>query len=225
MYNKLSKGEMSLELIVKFVILGVAALLVVSMLIRTLDNDPVDGQGIERVAIQNECRDICNRWTSGQDMDDAIEYCTKKFVSDIEGDGSFRGVTGSGENRYCEDGIYCFNEINCETDRGDRLDAERCTDILCEHYSQGDALEDVDNAGAGYLVYRQYEPGVDEEERGLGTCGLQELEIDGIPVNTWWHQHVLAGQDWDGVHSEYDAVDNAQEAEEGSQEYLQEICD
>ncbi len=211
------KGDLSLDLIVKFVILSITALVVIGTFLQVWDRDITGGETVDREQMEINCQQLCGSWESSTGeaaRNNAFEYCTERFVHDFTGDGSINNIAGAGTNSFCEDGIRCFNVIDCESDRGEKLDAERCIDVMCEHYQDEDVTGDLlDDEIIVERIYEWYEPGVAEGKRGLGTCGLEEAEDEvGQTINTWYHQNI--------------GINNIDELDENDkQEEFEEICE
>ncbi len=189
------KGQLSLEFAVKFVIVGVVIAVVLGLVFNTLPDDTPDvGERTRSIEnIRNTCRQECQDWqttTGVGSQQAALEYCTRRFVSDLNNNGYVKGeIVGSGYNAYCEDGIHCFNVHSCDKD-GRILDIETCTEIMCRYYTSPEG-EAMGEARANTTIKRLYEEETAEGNRGIGTCDLQNVEgAAGETVNTWYNDSI-----------------------------------
>ncbi len=190
-------GDMSMEMIVKVFLVVVVAALVLGMLMRIPSGgDAVDEQTgtlVDENKIMQECEAVCDRWKNDGSIDSyvaAVNYCTRRFNYDADGDSTIINQTGSsGYNTYCQDGVHCFNIHECEEDYR-ILDADTCQEIMCEYYQHPDVIADPTPEKASQRVYDAFEPGVAEDNKGAGTCDLANAEdVTGRQVNTWWTEH------------------------------------
>lgn len=204
------RGQMSLEMIVGFVILLVVASVTIGLFLNVVPTggDDIGGTGQLRSLqeIRTQCQSRCQDWktrSGDQALAAAIDYCTERFNYDENQDGSVSQTAGSGFNTYCEDGVHCFNVYECSKDFED-LTAEKCREIMCEYYQDEQNVEDPSQADAGQRVYRFFEPGVAETDRGAGTCGIRTVEDPtGARVNTWWNAS-FSTNDTDGTLTDSD---------------------
>ncbi|MBU5688540.1 MAG: hypothetical protein KQA41_00875 [Candidatus Aenigmarchaeota archaeon] len=88
----------------------------------------------------SECQNICNKIKNNCNIEDAVNYCTKKVFLDID----YNGIVGEAGkigilNNYpfCEDGIYCFHLNDCKCNKTN-LDPANCLKILCQYYNDSE---------------------------------------------------------------------------------------
>ncbi len=192
------RGQMSLEFIVKLLIILVVAAAVIGMFLKMFSGQDLDVAGTDQLKSEQEirtaCQQTCDRWKRASGLEAsaaAVEYCTQRFVYDADGDGQVMGDTaGAGHSTYCQDGVTCFNVHECEY-RFDTLNAETCQEIMCNYFQNPEVVNDPSAADAGQRVYDAFEQGVDaDEDRGSGTCDLENIEdAAGNPLNTWWQEY------------------------------------
>lgn len=181
---------MSLEMIIKFVLLLVVAAVIVAMIMNVFDGeDPVGG--VDEIQneqeIQTQCQQICDRWKRQDDaVSTAVEYCIQRFTYDADGDGQVQGQTaGSGYNTYCQDGVRCFNLHECTKDF-QTLDAETCQDLMCQHYAESG----VGAGDAASRIEETFAAGTADDNLGAGTCGIDSVtDATGQDIQTWWDQN------------------------------------
>ncbi len=183
------RGQMSLEFIIGMVILLIVAVVVINLVLNTINTNELPYTR-DRATIEQACQQRCLDWqqAGSSAQSEAVEYCTQRFNLDADGDGSLQEVSGSGRNSYCEDGVHCFNVHDCRTDF-EELDAAKCREIMCRYYQDTSVVPSAqaNPTDAGRRVYRFFEPGVAEGNRGAGTCGLPSLEdATGLEIRTWW---------------------------------------
>jgi len=189
------KGDMSLEMIVKFLVLLVAAAVVIAMFLNVFPSGSPDVGNTQEIQdeqkIKTACQQVCDRWKRGSGLtaaSAAVDYCTRRFSFDADGDNTVaRQYGGSGYNTYCQDGVHCFNLHEC-TKSYQTLDAETCADIMCDYYSNPEVVPSGVDENA--RVEEAFAP-VSEDNRGVGTCGLQDAQGPGGDINTWWEQNNL----------------------------------
>lgn len=189
------KGDMSLELIVKFVILLVAAAIIIAMLIDQLPGGGSDVLNQDKItdeqSIKTSCQQVCDRWkrSSGtSSASAAVEYCTERFSYDADGDSTVSGqFAGAGHNSYCQDGVHCFNLHECRsTQTYQTLDAATCVEIMCDYY-QNPEIVDTSAVDPNQRVEDFFAQDVAEDNRGAGTCNIgSATDATGSPINTWW---------------------------------------
>ncbi|MDY6789184.1 MAG: hypothetical protein SVV03_04450 [Candidatus Nanohaloarchaea archaeon] len=191
------KGQMSLEFVVGFVILLVVAGIVIALVLTVFPTaeggeEAVAGKVLEINQIKSQCRQKCQNWkgaTGKSATSAAIEYCIQRYNYDSNDDGSLSQVGGQGYNSYCENGVRCFNVYSCQNDY-QKLDAEKCKELMCEYYQDPEVVEDTSKAKAGRRVYRFFQPGKAEKNRGVGTCGLKDVtDATGFQVKNWWTEN------------------------------------
>lgn len=177
------KGQKSLEMVIGLVILLVVAGTVISVFLGQFENTPGDEfeSEVELQEIERQCESTCNDFADRSGIEsraEAVQYCTQRFSADITGSGDTRDVAGSLYNSYCEDGIHCFNVHECSVGPT-TLNADGCEDIIYEYYTVDLGM---DSSEAEDEIVEWYSPDVNEGDRGIGSCGLDEVEDE-----TWWH--------------------------------------
>jgi len=182
------KGQKSLEMIIGLVILLVVAGVVISTFLSQFQDNPgsqYEGT-LEQEEINRQCQQSCSAYKNSQGIKaqtNAIEYCTKTFTYDANEDGTIGGTAGRLYNRYCEDGVKCFNVHNCEVGRT-QLDAERCGEIMYNYYTSSEIRQTPTQANQSIAEW--YRPNGDGDKT-IGTCGLDQLDPNTNP--TWWSRN------------------------------------
>ena len=143
--TKLNKGQMSLEIIIAFIILLVVAAVVISMLFTQLNPDQLDRHTVEvnQMQFKNKCDALCSDSNS-------IDYCRyyfkggKEGLLDWDGNGMKNELISVGETiawDVCEDRLYCPLAVPCR--RFGVNPIKGCINALCDSYMtkyDGDVL-------------------------------------------------------------------------------------
>lgn len=181
---KARKGQKSLEMIIGLVILLVVAGVVISTFLSQFEGAGDQYKDtLKKKDITNQCQSACANYKSSTGINaqtSAIEYCTKTFAYDSDGDGTVKETAGRLYNSYCEDGVKCFNLHECNVGQ-DVLDAARCKEIMVNYYTSGKI--GMSEGEAKQEIAEWYQPN-GEEDKTIGTCDLEGLEH-----KTWYSQH------------------------------------
>lgn len=178
------KGQKSLEMIIGLVILLVVAGVVISTFLNQFEDNPGNQyeDTLKAEEVKRSCQSLCSDYKSAEGINAqsaAIEYCTSTYNYDEDGDGSLTETAGRLYNRYCEDGVKCFNIHTCEIGQ-DILNADRCKEIMRDYYMTEPLSKDEDAANESIASW--YQPN-GEDDKTIGSCGLGELE------DTWYSEN------------------------------------
>ncbi|MDY6789549.1 MAG: hypothetical protein SVV03_06335 [Candidatus Nanohaloarchaea archaeon] len=191
MSSKSRKAQMSLEMIIGLVILLVVASVVISLFLNVFQEPDVGRKTVERQQMGKVCGNLCQNWKDAEGkaaLSAAVNYCTRTFTFDENGDGNTRQVAGSGFNSYCENGIRCFNVNTCKTGFT-TLNYEKCRQLMCSYYTSvnGDPYSLEKEKNVHDHIARLFSP--ENEETGVGTCNLADLKDSaGYRIATWYNQ-------------------------------------
>ncbi len=185
------KGQMSLEMIIGLVILLVVASVVISLFLNVFEEPDVGQQTVKKQDIKKTCGSLCTDWKKSDGraaLSAAIDYCQRTFQFDKNGDGNLRQTAGSGFNSYCENGVHCFNIHTCDSGFT-RLNYEKCRELMCSFYINvnGDPYSLEKEGNVHDHIASLFSP--ENEETGVGSCGLENLEDSaGYKISTWYNQ-------------------------------------
>jgi len=187
------KGQKSLEVIVGFVILLVVAAVIISIFLNVTGGGGGDVGNTDSILSENQirrtCNKICNEWkgkSESQALDEKVKFCTRRFTFDADNDGTVTETAGAGVDTYCEDGVRCFHKVECSKDFV-TLDAQECQQALCQYYTEEQGLSPGE---ANSRLADLFEADVAEEDRGAGTCDIENVEdASGNPIDTWWDNY------------------------------------
>ena len=189
-----SKYRNLLGVIIGSVIVLVVAGAVISTFLSHLHHDPGVNLPVSlgHQEVSRQCTAKCADYKDATGIEaqaEAIEYCTSNFVLGENGDGTISGTAGVGYNRYCEDGVKCFNVHTCEynstkSNTSTTLNPETCAEIMFNYYTSPQIGQNASEANKS--INNLYNPENDPKgrDRTIGTCGLDEANEP-----TWWSEN------------------------------------
>ncbi|MFB6180836.1 MAG: hypothetical protein ABEJ93_03075 [Candidatus Nanohalobium sp.] len=180
------KGQKSLEMIIGLVILLVVAGVVISTFLNQFQDNPGSQyqNTLKQEEITRKCQSLCSDYKQSSGINGqaaAVEYCTKTFNYDADGDGSLSEKAGTVYNTYCEDGVKCFNLHECNVGR-EKLDAERCVEIMKNYYTSSKIGKTMNEANQS--IANWYQPN-GQGDHTIGTCNLDEVNY-----KTWYSENI-----------------------------------
>jgi len=172
-------GAGAVVVVVALLLIGTALHLdILPITIATYDQD-VPGKD----KVKNECSYMCDEWkdrNGTRSLSRAVEYCTDRFRVDMNDDGRVNQIHGEANNKYCENGIHCFNVHTCRKDSVE-LTPEKCRQLMCDYFTeiQGDSSNLSEDENVHDRI-AQYFEATNDERYGVGTCGLAN-------VSSWYN--------------------------------------
>ncbi|MBL7170048.1 MAG: hypothetical protein ISS48_03440 [Candidatus Aenigmarchaeota archaeon] len=132
----MKKAQMSLEMIIGLLILLVVAVVVIRIFLKGMEGASDIGaeKKLKEMGFYADCESLCSRYLSTGSRATLANFCTKKISIDIDGDGitdKFKAQTRFLD--ICEDSIYCFHMVKCETDY-EVIDWDDCRAVVCQAY-------------------------------------------------------------------------------------------
>lgn len=161
------KAQMSLEMIIGLLILLVVAAVIISLFMNKIKEFTTMGnwqQDLEYRQFKSNCESFCKEGTDGS----VAKYCSTKLnKKDLNGNKRVDVLpSDTSVLSMCEDAIYCFHVVKCDTEGGE-IGAKECKEILCKSWS--DIYGDMNSASTKVM----------ELVPGYGTCTLNDNE-------NWW---------------------------------------
>jgi hypothetical protein len=172
----MKKGQMSLEMIIGLLILLVVAVVVIRLFLGNIEgiNEPEKGvkDKLKSMGFYGECESLCNKYLATGTRANLARYCYTKMEGDTDLNDNGLVDTIEADTKIlqiCEDMIYCFHVVECETEAG-VVDWDDCRDVVCA------AIEDDYPPGTNVnAIFSEFYPGV-------GNCDLSDPT-----VNNWWN--------------------------------------
>ncbi len=186
-YQKiLRKGDLSLETVVQFTIVLIVVLVVSVFVYRVVPRETPRQNIQTETQIENKCQTRCIDFqtanTEEEILEKALDYCAQRFTADIKNDDRI-GMVERDYMSFCEDGIRCFHVTQCSSN-GIELDAERCSLMMCEYYTEIEGMEKGD--AEDHIEDTLFRDDFAEGNSGIGTCGLDaKINLNGLELNTW----------------------------------------
>jgi len=173
--NKRMKAQMSLEMIIGLLILLVVATVVIQLFLKNITG--VDArkytQSLKYKQFGSECENLCNDYLANKQRGTIAKFCKMKLTpaTDLNNDGldNSRLEAETMLIPMCEDAIYCFHIMNCESE-GSKIGIEQCKSILCRAYY--DVYKDWNDANEAVF----------DDIPNIGTCTLEPKDIN------WWEK-------------------------------------
>ena len=146
----MKKAQMSLEMIIGLLILLVVAVVVIKMFLSGMSGADDIGakKKLQEMGFIGDCKSLCDKYKSTGSRATLAKYCYTKMEGDLNGDGlisKFQADTKVLD--ICEDSVYCFHMVPCETRDGKDIDWADCRKVVCESYKDvyPDNMDKVDN--------------------------------------------------------------------------------
>lgn len=166
---------MSLEMIIGLLILLVVAAVVINLFMGQIKG--VTGvkqyqDDLDYRKFKSECESFCNEGEVGS----LVSFCSNKLNKDDLNGNKLTDIIRSKTSALpmCEDGIYCFLVVDCDTAAG-KIDPIICKQILCKEWNK---IYNDNPAKASCKV--------SELIKGWGTCKLDNTDTTDDDNENWY---------------------------------------
>ena len=121
-----------------------------------------------------------------------IEYCSQTFSWNKNNNGLRNDVVYNGYNSYCEDGVRCFNVMNCRVNQMD-IDANTCRKAFERYYREvnKDNSSELRKHVRGLFRERGNTSATTFEEVHVGSCDLHNLHKRNSSINETWLSNIM----------------------------------
>jgi len=135
---KAKKAQMSLEMIIGLLILLVVAVVVIRIFLGSMKGATSinPDKELEQIGFYGDCENLCSDYLASGSKAMLANYCTKTISMDFNGDSMTDKIKANTKFiDICEDSIYCFQMVECETGYG-KIDWSDCRQVVCEAYEE-----------------------------------------------------------------------------------------
>jgi len=171
----MKKGQMSLEMIIGLLILLVVAVVVIRLFLGNIEgiNEPQEGvkDKLKSMGFYSDCENLCSRYLSTGTRANLARYCYTRMQGNTDLNNNGLVDTIEADTKIlpiCEDTIYCFHMVECETSAG-VIDWDDCRDVVCAAVEEDYGYTGTDLDDKVYDFFP-----------GVGNCDL------GSAPQNWW---------------------------------------